>query len=133
MATPSRFRPYLLPDEQLTFDWYQFKLFAAHLGGFSMDSLHVVVEVALQLGSAALLRRSLAQWWPWLTVLGLELLNEANDLLVEQWPDPGMQWGEGARDLLLTMALPTLLLLVARRQPSLLTGRVQPTERPQER
>jgi hypothetical protein len=85
-----------------------------------MDALHVVGGVVLQLGFAVLLRTSLAHWRPWLFVLALELVNEANDLLVEQWPDPGMQWGEGARDLVLTMLLPTVLLMVARLRPELL-------------
>lgn len=108
------------PDALRTVNWYQFKLFAAHLSGFSMDALHVVGGVVLQLGFAVLLRTSLAHWRPWLFVLALELVNEANDLLVEQWPDPGMQWGEGARDLVLTMLLPTVLLMVARLRPELL-------------
>jgi len=85
-----------------------------------MDSLHVLAGVLLQLGAAAILRTDVADRRPWLLVLVLELANEANDLLVEQWPNPGMQWGEGAKDVLLTMLLPTLILLVARYRPRLL-------------
>ena len=88
-----------------------------------MDSLHVVVGLLLQLTVAGVFRSTLKSWRPWLAVLALELANEANDLLVERWPDPGRQWGEGAKDVLLTMLLPTVLLLVARRLPQLLTGR----------
>jgi hypothetical protein len=86
-----------------------------------MDSLHVLAGVIIQLTAAALLRTDVADRRPWLLVLALELANEANDLFVEQWPDPGMQWGEGAKDVLLTMLLPTLIALVARRRPSLFT------------
>lgn len=86
-----------------------------------MDSLHVLAGVVIQLTAAALLRTDVADRRPWLLVLVLELANEANDLFVEQWPDPGMQWGEGAKDVLLTMLLPTLIALVARRRPSLFT------------
>jgi hypothetical protein len=88
-----------------------------------MDALHVLAGVALQLGFAALLRTSLSHWGPWLFVLALEVANEVSDLVVEQWPDPGMQWGESARDVVLTMLLPSILLLVARRRPALLAGR----------
>lgn len=87
-----------------------------------MDALHVIVGVALQVGAAALFRVSIASWRPWLAVLALELLNEGVDLYVERWPSPGMQVGEGFKDLLLTMVLPTLLMLSARTRPALLTG-----------
>jgi len=86
-----------------------------------MDSLHVVAGVILQFAAAAILRTDVADRRPWLLILALELVNEANDLIVEQWPNAGMQWGEGAKDLLLTMLLPTSILLIARRRPSLFT------------
>jgi hypothetical protein len=41
------------------------------------------------------------------------------DLWIEQWPDPGQQYGEGAKDLLLTMAVPTMTMLAARARPDL--------------
>lgn len=84
-----------------------------------MDALHVLVGVVVQLGTAWLLRASVASWKPWLVLLALEMLNEALDLWVERWPHAGMQWGEGVKDMLLTMALPTLLLLAARLRPAL--------------
>ncbi len=106
---------------------YELKLFAAHATGVSMDALHVLAGVALQLLAALALRTSLASWRPWSVVLALELLNEALDLTVERWPHPGMQWGEGIKDVLLTLLLPTLLLLIARRRPVLL-GATRPRE-----
>lgn len=106
--------------------WYEFKLFAAHLGGISMDALHILVGVTVQLGTAWLLRVSLASWKPWLILLAFELLNEGLDLWVERWPHAGMQWGEGAKDILLTMALPTLLLLAARLRPGLFSEARRP-------
>lgn len=87
--------------------------------GFSHDALHVLVGVCLQLLFAALLRSSIRSLKPWAVVLALELLNESHDLRVETWPSPAMQWGESAKDVLLTMALPTLLLLVCRYAPGL--------------
>ena len=97
--------------------WYQFKLVRSHASSFSMDSLHVALAPVGMLVFAWLLGTSIARWTPWLLVLGLELLNEAYDLWYERWPDPGQQYGAGLKDVLLTMALPTLLLLLARHRP----------------
>ena len=102
------------------FDWYQIKLFAEHSTGISMDAMHVIVGVVLQLLIAFLFKRSVARPLPLLAVLALALINEANDFRVELWPDPGMQFGEAAKDIVLTMFLPTLIFLVARRRPRLL-------------
>jgi hypothetical protein len=104
-------------------DWYQVKLFAERATGFSMDGLHVIAGVALLLLLAALFRSSVDRPLPLLCVLGLALLNEANDFRVEIWPDPGMQFGESAKDLALTMVLPLLIFLVARYRPTLLAQR----------
>ena len=101
-------------------DWYQLKLFVQHASGISMDALHVLAGVALQLLIAWLFRSSLARPMPLLAVLAFALLNEANDFRVEIWPDPGMQFGEAAKDVVLTMAVPTVLFLVARLRPKLL-------------
>lgn len=103
--------------------WLQAKELLAHSSGWPMDTLHVVAGVAVQLAAAALLRCSLAEWRPWLAVLALELANEAHDLWVERWPSLPMQLGEGLSDLVATMLLPTLLLIVARHRPALLSRR----------
>ncbi len=103
--------------------WYQVKQFLEHSSGFSMDALHVIAGVLIQLGAAWLLRRSLADWRPFLVVLAVELANEINDFRVERWPEPAMQYGEGARDIALTLLLPLVLLVLARIRPQLFTGR----------
>jgi len=95
--------------------WHGLKELAAHATGWPMDTL--------QLLAALILGCSLADARPWLVVLGLELANEFYDLWVERWPSLSMQLGEGLRDVLGTMLLPTLLLLVARHRPRLLAGR----------
>jgi len=99
--------------------WYQCKLFLEHASGISMDALHILVGIALQLSFAILFKVSLKSWRPWLFVFLLLLANEAGDLWVEQWPEPGMQYGEGLKDVLLTMLVPTVLLLCARSRPQL--------------
>lgn len=105
--------------------WFQVKELARHSTGWPMDTLHVMGGVLLQLIVAALLRSSLASKWPWLIVLVLEVTNEAYDLWFERWPSLGMQVGEGVRDLVGTMLLPTLLWWVARKRPRLLVGRAR--------
>lgn len=102
--------------------WYQVKLFIAHASGISMDAWHVLVGFLLFLLSALVLRRSVVHPLPWLAVLILAIGNEAYDLFVELWPDPGSQIGEGFKDVLLTMALPTILLAAARWKPGLFGG-----------
>ena len=104
-------------------DWFQVKLFIKTASAVHPDALHVLLAVVAMIALAAVLRRPIASPWPWLIVLALELLNEASDLGHERWPDPGHQWGEGAKDVIVTMALPTLLMLLARWRPDLFLRR----------
>lgn len=101
--------------------WFEVKQLAEHATGWPRDTLHVIGGVLVQLLFALLLRTGLGDVRPWALVLLLELANEAHDLWIERWPSWAMQWDEGARDLIGTMLLPTLLLIVARRRPSLLS------------
>jgi hypothetical protein len=84
------------------------------------DALHIYAAVLIQLGSAALLGRTLASPWPWLIVLAFALGNEWLDVhrddLVEAW-----EKAAALHDLWNTMLLPTLLLLVVRFVPRLTT------------
>mgnify|MGYP006313853559 FL=1 len=99
--------------------WFDAKTFAEHMIGFSHDSVHVIAGVCLQFLFAALLRVSVRSLWPWSLVIALEVANEWADLHGEVWPDLAMQWGESAKDILLTMGLPTLILAIARFRPQL--------------
>ena len=110
--------------------WYQLKLFIAHASGISMDAWHILVGVSAFLLIARLLDSNVGRLLPWLLLLTAELINEAYDIHIERWPDLGSQLGEGAKDIMLTMALPTLIALVARWRPRLLTGRDDPGNEP---
>ena len=99
--------------------WHQGKLFIEHSLTINHDSLHMLVGVLLWLAFGLLLRRPLTSWRPWLWLFAIILWNETVDLWIELWPDPGQQYGEGAKDLLLTMAVPTILLFAARWRPDL--------------
>src|SRR5215213_1841148 len=102
--------------------WYRAKMFVEHAVFFSSDALHVLVGVIAWLAIAAVWRRPVSDWRPWLAVLVLLVLNECVDLWVERWPDVAMQYGESAKDLLLTMILPTLLMLLVRTSPRLFSA-----------
>jgi len=102
--------------------WYETKMFIEHASSVTSDAMHVIVGVVIQLLVAMVARRTVAAWLPWLVVLCLALLNEGVDLWIEQWPDLAVQYGESAKDIVLSMALPTLLMVVSRLRPKLLAG-----------
>lgn len=91
------------------------------------DALHIYAAILIQISSAALLRRSLASRWPWLTVLAFALANEWFDMhldgLVEEW-----EKNAALHDLWNTMLTPTLLLLVARFAPGLMVKTAPPRD-----
>ena len=99
--------------------WHQGKLFIEHGLSVEHDALHVLAGVFAWVVLAIGLRRPLTSWRPFAWLFALILWNEAVDLWVERWPDAGMQYGEGAKDLILTMLLPTLLMFAIRWRPRL--------------
>ena len=104
-------------------DWHQLKEWLEQTSGLDMDALHVYAGVLLQLFAALLLRRSLRSPIPWLIVLAAVLANEVYDYNYDVWagPERALQRAEGIKDVWNTMLLPTLLLLLARFRPQLLT------------
>ena len=99
--------------------WHQGKVFIEHSLRIEHGTLHVIVGLLLWLIFALLLRRPLTAWLPWLLVFAVIVWNETVDLWFEIWPDPARQYGEGLKDILLTMFVPTLLMLAARYRPDL--------------
>jgi hypothetical protein len=99
--------------------WHQGKLFIEHALAIDHDALHILAGTLLWLVLALLLRRPLTTWKPWLGVLAFNIWNEAVDLSLEQWSDRGWQYGETAKDLVLTIAVPTVLMFAARLRPDL--------------
>jgi len=90
------------------------KLWAvAHLG-LGKDALHIYVALALFLGSAALFRRPISSWRPWIVVAVAALAGEAWDLrdsLVYATP---IRLAANAKDVFNTLLWPTVLMLLAR-------------------
>ena len=99
--------------------WHESKLFIEHLIAICHDTLHLALGVAIWLMLASVLRRSIDDWLPLLGIGVIALLNEGIDLWVELWPSVGKQLGEGARDILATIAVPVLLFAAVRLKPSL--------------
>lgn len=99
--------------------WHQGKLFIEHVVAIEHGTIHVIVGVLFWLLAAILVRRPITAWRPWLWLLALILWNETVDLWTERWPDYGWQYGEGVKDVALTMIVPTVLLFAARHRPDL--------------
>ncbi len=93
--------------------WSDLKLFVVELAGVSKDTLHVHIGLIIFFGSAFLLKRFPASVLPWLIVLGLELVNEAMDLLGQRHLVMA-EWAGSLRDLFNTMLWPTILTWAAR-------------------
>lgn len=103
--------------------WHQGKLFIEHSLSVEHDALHVIAGVLAWLVIAAVLRRPMTDWRPLLWLFALAFWNEAVDLWVEIWPDFGMQLGEGAKDLALSVVVPALIMAVARARPHMFRAR----------
>ena len=99
--------------------WHQGKVFLEYTLRIEHGTLHVIVGTLLWLALAFVARRPITSWMPWLLVFAVILWNELVDLWFEIWPEPGRQYGEGVKDLLLTMFVPTVLMLAARYRPDL--------------
>lgn len=99
--------------------WHDMKVFVEHATRIEHGTLHVIVGIFAWLLVAGLSRRSICSWIPWSVLLALILWNETVDLIVERWPERAMQFGEGTRDLFLTMLVPTVLMFAARLLPHL--------------
>ena len=100
-------------------DWLSLKNEAERML-LEKDALHIYAALLIQVISAKLSSRSLGHALPWLWVLALELINEVLDLgrgmepVVRPW-----QVVSGVHDIINTMILPTVLLMLCRRDPTL--------------
>lgn len=99
--------------------WYEAKMFLEHSTSVSPDALHVIAGAVIFLACALLFQRPIADVRVWAALLCLNFFNEFVDLWAERWPDPARQYGQGMKDLLLTMVVPTILYLVSRFAPTI--------------
>lgn len=101
--------------------WFDSKSSIETLSVVQDQAIHVFVGVLLQLLFAAILRRPISDLIPWMAVLALELANEWADVQFSTWPGTDARYYDSIVDLGVTMALPTILLIIARGYPRLLT------------
>ena len=99
--------------------WTDLKEFVEFATGFSRDSLHVILGVCLQFCLAAAFSMPVSRRLPWCIVLAFATANEVVDVVGDYWDLPARQFGESAKDIMLTMFVPTLILLAARYMPRL--------------
>jgi hypothetical protein len=99
--------------------WHDGKLFIEESLPVGHDSLHVMVGVLLWLVVGLVTRWPLSARGPWLCLLAVILWNESVDLFSARWPHPDGQYGEGAKDVLITMLVPSALLFAIRVRPDL--------------
>ena len=79
---------------------------------FSSGWLHLAVGPLIFVAAALAMRKPLSSWWPWLIVLVLGVANEIIDLALGV--SGVKEFGLSGTDLLLTLAIPTIMLALAR-------------------
>lgn len=78
------------------------------------DALHIYVALIVLFGSCALFGWKVHQWRPWLLVLLAAFVGEVLDIQGMPGPFESAIGRENVKDILNTMAVPTLLLIAAR-------------------
>ena len=86
---------------------------------FDADWLHLAIGPAIFVVAALVLRRPQSGWGPWLVVAALAVANEIVDVTEGAANSHESAYFEAATDFLLTVAIPTLLVIVARFRPTL--------------
>ena len=101
-------------------DWLSLKNEASRMM-LEKDALHIYAALLIQVVAAKLAGKSLGHAGPWLWVLVLELINELFDL--GRGMEPALRpWQvvSGVHDIINTMILPTVLVVLVRRESRLL-------------
>lgn len=81
---------------------------------FDADWLHLIIGPAILAAASVVMRKPMASWDPWLVVVALGILNELIDLIEGASVAPNAAYFESATDFLLTIAIPTAILIKAR-------------------
>lgn len=105
--------------KQALWSGHEAKVFIEQSVAVSNDALHMTIGVLAVFVVAALVRKPLSHWLPWMAVLFAVVINEAVDFWVGTWPNAPRQFGESVKDVALTMLLPTLIFLTSRYAPGL--------------
>ena len=100
-------------------DWVFVKEAIVVWAGVDRDALTILASLLLSLGAAMVSRRPLADGVPWLMIAAFGVLDMTATVL-GRTPPLGLHLGVAVRDLLLFMAVPTVLVIVARFIPRLI-------------
>lgn len=84
------------------------------LSGLPDPALHALLGLAIYLVAAIVLRRGLGSWLPWLITLGVQLVNEVADIGRDLLDGEIFRWRGSLIDTVVTIAMPTLLLLIGK-------------------
>ncbi|MEM8918543.1 MAG: hypothetical protein AAGE37_06735 [Pseudomonadota bacterium] len=103
--------------------WNDMKVWVVQALELDKDALHIYAAILAQLLTAIVTRRSLANILPWLAAVAITLTNEYFDYQRVQDADASVVRYQAAawHDMWNTMLLPTLLFLLARYWPRLLS------------
>ena len=95
-----------------TFNWSIAKTDLSKLTGLPDDALHVLTGMLVLTIAAYLLRRPPWTWRPWFVVVVAETINEVYDLTQVIFPSDEDNIRASLHDFWLTLAWPTLILLL---------------------
>lgn len=101
-------------------DWIEIKEAVSDATAFSRDTLHILIGCGAHLGVVLIFRTWIGALWPVLLLTLAGLANEYGDLTSDYWTN-GLrkyQWLESAKDMVLTIAIPLLLVLLSRVAPN---------------
>lgn len=90
------------------------KDFVRYSTGLPDPALHALIGLAAYLLAAALFRRSFRSLAPWLVALGLQMVNETADMVRDISVYGDIDVRGTLYDTVITMFLPTLILIIAR-------------------
>lgn len=106
--------------------WYEIKTWLVQTLELDKDALHIYAALLVQLIVAIFTRRSLASPLPWIAALVVVLLNEYIDYQNIGSSEKSIARYKAAawHDMWNTMLLPTVLILLARYWPRLLSHKL---------
>ena len=103
-----------LKELWLLLDWQDKKSALIEHANLSRDALHVYAALLIFLGGCWLFKWKPCEWKPWLLVLAVQTVNEVFDMRLS-YEDDGVVWiWANIKDMINTMALPTIFMIVAR-------------------
>lgn len=99
--------------------WHQGKVFVEHAVTIQHDALHMMAGLLIWLAICRFSGGTVLRLRPFLWTFAIASWNEAVDLWTEIWPELGRQFGEGFKDLVLTIAGPLIVIAAVRLWPEL--------------